>query len=209
MDFGTYCGTELVLYLSQVKWDQLNRDFVTLAELNNFIRGTLIPEAERMVDTYCHHAFGTPSYGTIVLDGNGKSWLPIPPEYCPLIGLSAGSVDGVGVTIANIMVYDDYVKYDGGNFTRNKQNVVFYGSFGYLNHQRVPIVPQDVAYVTAQIAANVLTDAVRRRMLPDIMQPALQGGGANVGALFSHPNVFPPSLQEKLDRYKISWIDVG
>jgi len=217
-DYGTYCGTELVVYLSQVKWDQL-KTYFSEALLNSFIVGTLIPEAEKIVDTYCNHGFGTPSYGTFTLDGSGKDVLFWPPKWTPLIGLGAGSVSGVGVTIGGaynstgVKVYDQYLRYNGGIFNTGKLNCVFYGSYGYLSEKdgTVPIVPRDVEYVTGQIAANVLADLTRRARAPDVMMDLMQGGGAGdvFRTLFAHPDVFPPSLQRKLDPYVIKWVDIG
>jgi len=208
-NFGTYCGTALVRYYSQVKYGQLGLASETV--FNDFI-GSLIPRAEKIIDSYCNHNFGTPSFGTFTLDGSGKSLLFFPPKWTPLIGLNAGSVDSSAVTIGNIKVYDQYVRYDGGNFAEGKQNVVFYGSYGYLDENRVPIVPPDVSHVCAQLCANVLMDMVRRRVLPDMfLKVGMTGDDTRITGytLFAAPDIFTLGLQNSLNKYKITWVDIG
>ena len=75
--FATYCGTLDVLYQSQIRGDQLK--YVTdSAVFANYIKDFMIPQAERFVDTKCGYSFGTPSLGTINVDGCGKKFLMLP-----------------------------------------------------------------------------------------------------------------------------------
>lgn len=208
-DYGTYCGTALVRFLAQAQFSQI-KEADTLGALNTWIESYLIPEAEKLVDGYCNHSFGTPSYGTFTLDGSGKTSLFFPPKWTPLIGLSAGSVNGVGVTIGDIKVYDQHLRWAGSSFTAGKQNVTFYGSYGYLNKNRTPIIPQDVEYVTGQICANMILDLIRRNKAPDFFATFLEGGGGSeIGPLFAQPKIFSNNLKELLDPYVIIWVDVG
>lgn len=211
-DFGTYCGTELVKYLSQVKYDQLAyfKD-LSDAAYEGWLEGTLIPSAERFIDGYVNHAFGTPSLGTITLDGGGKPIIFLPPQFTPMIGISAGSVGGVGVSTSNLYVYDQYIRYDS-NYPIGKQNVVFYGSWGYLDKDRLPIVPADISNVCAQLAANLVLDMVRRNMAPDLFASLMAGGdssGAGLRTLWATPAILTPPLKDILDDYRILWVDVG
>lgn len=211
-DFADYCGTALVRALCQVEFDQTN--FKTLGEAgwNGFIGGTLIPAAERFIDTFCNHAFGTPSLGTWRLDGNGKDFLPMPPERQPLIGIGAGSVGAAGITVTDLKISNSFIQYDGGNFSTGKKNVVLYGSYGYLDRNGAAIVPPDVGFVCAQLCANVINDMVRRRKTPDLYMAVMQSPTAadiKFRSIFNAPHILPSPLQEVLENYRITWQDVG
>lgn len=212
MNFGTYAGTALVRRVAQVSFPQL-KEVADDAEINAFIQDYLVPQAEQVVNGYTKNSFGTPSYGTMTLDGNGKQVLWFPPKWCPLIGFQAGSVDSVGITIGNIRVYDQHIAYVNSNFPEGYRNVVFYGSYGWLDEHRGAIVPRDVEYVTAALAGNVLADLVRRNQLPDVMREVLltrsAEGKLGIGSLFASPHLFTSELKGLLDPYKINWIDVG
>jgi hypothetical protein len=211
-NYGTYCGTLEVYYMSQVAYEQLT-NYVDEAAFNNWLLGTLIPSAEKTVDGYCNRSFGTPSYGTFSMDGNGSSWLPFPPKHTPLIGFSAGSVNGSGITIGDVKVYDTYIRREGSGFPDGKQNVVLYGSYGFLDHQRVPVVPADVRVVTATMCANVIADMVRRNIAPEIFRNLVfrqyQQNTEELTSLFVLPMLFSQDLKNRLDPYRVSWIDIG
>lgn len=211
-DYADYAGSLDVRYYCQTQWDQLT-EFVDVATFNNWIVGTLIPQAESLIDRYVGHPFGTPSLGTFVLDGDGRSTLFFPAKWTPLIGLGAGSVNGVGIAIGDVKVYDQYVRWDGGSFTSGKQNVVFYGSYGYLDKNRTPIVPDSVKYVCAQLCSNVILDMVRRNMSPDLFRSILLSrtseGEKGIGALWAAPTIFHDELKTMLDDYRIHWVDLG
>jgi len=202
--YGTYCGSLDVRYFCQTQWDQLT-EFTDVAEFNNWVEGTLIPKAEGMVNAYCNHAFGTPSFGTMRLDGSGRASLFLPPEYTPLIGIDAGSVDGVGITASDLVCYEQFIRYDGGIFPSGKKNVVLYGSFGYAE------LPHDIQYVTAQLCANVILDMIRRNMSPELFRQAMlsRQGSDPVPSLWASPNIFSSELKRMLFPYKIAWVDIG
>lgn len=184
----------------------------SLGALNTWIEDFVIPEAEKVVDGYCNHAFGTPSYGTFNLDGSGKQTLFFPPKWTPLIGVSAGSVDGTGISVtsADLHIYNEMVRRESSNFPEGKLNVVFYGSYGYLDKDRGAIIPRDVEYVTAQLSANVLLDLVRRNKAPDFFADFLAGGGGgDIGAIFAMPTLFSKNLKVMLDPYHVNWVEVG
>lgn len=176
----------------------------SITEFNSFINGTLIPQAEKFIDSYCGHTFGTPTPGTLTLDGNGKSVLFLPPKYCPLIGVGAGSIDNTAITpITDVHAHDQYLEYYNGNWNAGCKNVVIYGSYGYTS------IPKDINYVCAQICANVLMDMVRRRMAPDLFSSVMEGREPAFSSLWASPDVFTPNLQKLLDAYKITWVDFG
>ena len=201
-----YCGTLLVYYLSQISGVQLKQigsDSALLA----FIGTYLIPAAEKIVDGYCHHNFGTPTIGTWLFDGNGKDVLFLPPTYYPMIGVSAGSVNSSAVT-GNLKVYNQYLKLTSGNFLSGEQNVTIHGSHGYVT------IPEDVAYVTAQLASNMLVDMVKKNIAPDAFQQVLfngqkGGGGENIASMFNQSLLLNNTLKELLQPYVVSWVDIG
>ena len=166
-----------------------------------------------MIDRYIGHQFGTPSLGIFTLDGSGKSVLFFPPKWTPLIGLSAGSVDGVGLVMGGVKVYDQYIRYENGSFTEGKKNCVFYGSYGYLDKNGAPIVPDSIKYVCAQLCANVLLDMVRRNVAPELFKQILltrtAEGGMGVGSLWASPQVFTEELKNMLEGYRITWAEIG
>lgn len=196
---GTYCGTALVRVLSQVKYTQL--DFSTEALYNSFVQGTLVPQAQKIIDTYVNHGFGS-CLGTVSFDGNGKKTLVLPPEYCPLISVTSVTINTVNVT-SRIKTYDNYLKYDDGVFTADEQNVTIAASFGYRS------VPSDVEYVCAEICAGALRQFVRSKMMPDLLVPALEAEGAGMGAILMNPRVFTKELKEMLDKYVYYQIETG
>jgi hypothetical protein len=196
----SYCGSALVKYYSQVAYSQVSMG--SEAELNNFVVGTLIPQASKIIDNYVGHSFGTPSVGTFTYDGSGKTVLFLPLENTPFIGLTAGSVSNAGLTVANVKVHDQYLELDGGAFTKGKKNVTIFGSYGYVT------LPNDIQFVCAQLAANVLVDMVRRKVYPDAFL-AMAGSGGDAQALMASPTTFTKALKEQLDGYRVLWIDVG
>jgi len=211
-DWGTYCGTQSVIYLCQTSFDQLNFKAGGEANFGSWIQGTLIPQAEGFIDTFCNHGFGTPSYGTWLLDGNGKTFIPVPLARRPLIGIGSLSIGGVAQSSGIIKVHNDFVELDGGNFSTGKLNVTMYGSYGYLNGQGTPIVPQDISFVCAQLCANVINDMVRRRILPDAFMAMLKSPEATdvkYRGFFNAPHILPAALQEVLENYRVTYSDVG
>ena len=130
-----------------------------------------------------------------------------------MIGLSMGSIGGVGVTIGNIYVYDKYLKREGGGFPSGKQNIVFYGSYGYLDYKRVPIVPPDIQDVTATLCSNWIADMVRRNIAPEIFRNLVfrqyQQNTEELTSLFVLPMNFSQDLKNMLDPYRVLWVNVG
>ena len=211
-DYANYCGSLDVYYLSQVAFTQLV-NYTDVASFNNWLAGTLIPAAEKTVDGYCNRSFGTPSLGTFNLDGNGTSWLPFPPKFTPLIGFGGGSVNGVGITIGDIKVYDTYIRREGSGFPSGKQNVVLYGSYGFLDKNRVAVVPSDIRVITATLCANVINDMVRRNIAPEIFRNLVfrqyQQNTEELTSLFVLPMLFSQDLRNRLDPYRVNWTDIG
>jgi len=209
--FGTYCGTLDVLYQAQIMGTQLK--YFDDAIFANYIKDTMIPMAEGFVNTKCGYSFGTPSFGTLNIDGNGKSFLMLPVSFNPAIGFAAGSIDSTAITMANLKTYGRHVKLTSGIFTDGEQNVVLYGSYGYLDGHRAAIIPGDIQMVTARLCTNVISDMNRRHMLPDVFMNLFgdrkQAQGSTFHALFASPKIFSPYLKETLEPYRVRWVEVG
>ena len=207
---SNYCSTIDVNYLSQIAFQQLG--MATQSELNNWLAGTLIPIAQVFVNKYCNHNFGS-NTGTIICDGNGKESLHIPPSCLlngapaellplPLISVSQVSIDGTVGTITDFKIYKTFLAYECGIFCDGRQNVEIVAVYGYN------VVPEDIKYVTAQLCANALTEMVRKRMLPDLITPILEGGG-DVGILFRSPKVLTENEKAILWQYIFHHIEVA
>ena len=210
-----YCTPLTVKFLAQVEYNQFNFD--TDPDYEAFIDETLIPAAMWFIDNYVGHNFGSNGPGTILLDGSGKEAQHIsrigrvdtgsgyePPRLLPvpMMSITAVSFDGVAKTATDFQMYDEIITYKNNVFPTGRQNIKIEGSWGYAS------VPDDIRYVDAQICANLLTEMVRSRMLPDLITPILTGGG-DVGVLFSSPKVLTQNEKEILDRYRFREYAVG
>ncbi|GAH62918.1 unnamed protein product, partial [marine sediment metagenome] len=98
--------------------------------------------------------------------------------------------------------YNEIITYEGNVFDTGRQNIKIEGTWGYA------AVPDDIRYVAAHICANLLTDMIRSRMLPDLITPILTGGG-DIGVLFRSPKVLTTNEKEILDRYRFWEYAVG
>ena len=209
-----YCTSLIVKLLAQVTYDQL--DFDSDPDYETFIDEAIIPAAMRVIDSYVSHNF-QPNSGTIRLDGSGNEALHIsrvgmvdtgsgyePPNLLPvpMLTITAISFNGVAKTPADFQIYDEIITYEGNVFDTGRQNIKIEGTWGYAS------VPDDIRYVAAQVCANMLTEMVRSRMLPDIITPILVGGG-DVGALFRSPKVLTKNEKEILNRYRFREYAVG
>jgi len=192
----SYCGTTEVTMLAQLAYTQLG--FANNNQMGSYIAGTLIPAAQKFIDSYCNHRFGSYS-GTWLQDGSGKKLLVMPTQYCPLISVTSITVDGVAVT-ADVKVYDNYVVYDDGVFTQDEQNVTVVASYGYTS------VPTDVQYVCAELCASMLRQILRSRMMPDLIVPTLESGDIST-TLLANPKVFTNELKDRLEVYKLQQVE--
>ena len=208
---AVYCGTLDVYYLGgHIKYQQLG--FASEAIFNAWMDGTLIPKAQDMMDNYAGRNWRLNS-GTIELDGNGKEALPLsraghiyglPGSLLPVPLLSVTSVKiDSGANIAtSIKFYDSYIAYDCGHFCVGRQNIEIVGTWGNS------VVPHDIQAVTAQICVNFMTEAIRMRMLPDLLTTTMEGSG-NIAGLMRAPKVLTVSEKEVLDRYRFREIESG
>jgi len=210
-DFADYCGSLDVRYYCQTQYDQLT-EYGDVATFNNWIAGTLIPQAEKVIDRYIGHHCGTPSYGTLNLDGSGKQVVWLPAKYTPFIGASGGSIDSVGITMSDLRYYDQHIARNAGNFPTGFQNVTLNGSWGYLDGNRLPIVPEDIQYICSQLCANVILDLVRRNVAPEIFRQIMvtrtMEGERGMGSLWASPFVLTEELRQMLNEHKIKWVDI-
>jgi hypothetical protein len=195
-----YCNADLVKALSQIQYQQVG--YASDSDYEDFINQNLIPHASKIIDSYVGHGFGTPTAGTFTYDGSGKEVLFLPINNSPFLGVSAGSINSVGVTASDVKIHDQYLELDGGVFTKGKQNVVFYGSYGYAT------MPSDIQFSCAQLSANMLSDMVRRKVYPDLFMPMSANGG-DAGVLMANPKVFTAAIKDLLDPYKLTSIDIG
>jgi len=194
-----YCTPLATKWFSQVTYKQL--DFDTEGDYEGFIQNVLIPAAEKVIDSYCHHDFNNNVGGTVTLDGNGKQKLVIPPPYVPVISVSSVTVDGTDVT-SDIKSYSTYIAYDGGSFTEDYQNVVVVLNYGYAS------VPTDVELACAEYVANMLLELVRRKMIPDLIAQDLTREGGGATSLFRSSKVFTKEIKETLNKYVYSSVGV-
>jgi hypothetical protein len=200
---GAYCSPDLVDSLSQVSFAQLG--FVDKASLDAFLTDTIIPAAQKLVEGYVQHNFQN-NAGTIKLDGRGKRIPMIPPPYLPVMSVSSVQIDGIEV-VGSIKIFETYLASDGRYFTENQarhQNVQITLTYGYT------AVPDDVAYVTAQICANMLADMVRRKMMPDTVAKAMQVNAETViiSGMGKRSDIFTAELKEALTPYMYTRMDV-
>ena len=206
-----YCGTADVNYLGGfIKYQQLG--FPLEATFSAWMEGTLIPKAMDVMDNYTGRNWKLNS-GTIELDGNGKEALPLsraghiyglPGSLLPvpLLSVTSVKIDGGANIATSTKFYDSYIAYECGNFCKGRQNIEIVGTWGNS------AVPHDIQAVTAQICVNFMTEAIRMRMLPDIMTTVMEGSG-NISALMRAPKVLTVSEKEVLDRYRFREIEAG
>jgi len=211
-----YCGTLDIYYLGgHVKYQQTG--FSAEATFNNWLSGTLIPKAQEAIDNYVGHNFSS-NTGTIRLDGNGKEVIPIsraglvdsgsgfyPPRLLPmpLLSITSVSIDSGADVSSSCKAYDTHVAYENQTFCTGRQNVDIAGSWGYIS------VPHDIQMVTAQICVNALREAIRTRMLPDLITGVMEGGGKALNAIMYAPRILTANEKEILERYRYREIEVG
>jgi len=220
-----YCGSYDVTLFGQVTYAQVG--FASQVLMDAWVQGTLIPKCQDIVNNYAGHDFYH-NHGTIRVDGSGKetqlitgsstvvrsnqavtgSGNPIPVELLPLplVTVDEVWVDGVAQTVTDFQTYKSYVTYEGNVFCGGRQNVDIIGTWGYGTY------PHDVQYVTAQIAANCLSEMVRRRMVPDIITPVLERGMASdraIAIMLRTPLVFTQNEREILNKYRYYSLEVA
>ena len=207
----SYCGTLDVYYTGgNIQYQQLG--FTSLAIYNNWVLGTLIPIAQDFVDNHVGHNFSDNS-GTIILDGGGREHLNIsrvglvnglPPLLLPLplTDITSVTINSGANVSASIKMYDTYIRYDCNNFCMGNQNVTIIADWGYAT------VPDDIAYVTAQLCVNVLREAIRTRMVPDLITTIMEGAGA-IGAIMRSPRACTVNEKEIMDKYRYREIEMG
>lgn len=221
-----YCGTFDVIIFSQINYEQVN--FSTDVAYLGWIKGTLIPKCQDMIDNYVGHNFYE-NHGTIRLDGSGKEVQHISPHGLtvfsnqsvtdatgtlkpnkllplPLITVTGVTIDTTAKTLTDFQIYESYVAYYRNRFDTGRQNVDIIGTWGYGTY------PHDIQYVTAQLSANALREMIRSEMMPDMITPILETGQGSVGALsalFRSPRVLTKNEKDILDRYKLYSLEVG
>lgn len=210
-----YCTVTLVGYMSQIPKELIG--FTTQAAYDTHVGTTLIFQAESFIDTYCGgrdpinysgtmRRFNT-NTGTLDLDGNGHSVLWFPPPYTPIRTVVSATLNGGAITPANIKVHTQYIEWDGGVFTEGKKNVNVAFTRGYAT------VPSDIQFVTAELCANTLMDMARRNTAEDV---ASVGPGRldfttlfGSPAIFGSPSIFTKDMKERLENYRITWVELG
>jgi len=209
-----YCGTLDVYYSGQVRYNQFKSIFTTEVIYNNWILGTLIPQAMAVVDEYVSHNFQSNS-GTLLLDGNGKPWLPmtregvvddgsgyLPMEILPVPLITVDSVTDNGTAVTDYKTYHSYIKNDDGVFQNDYQNVKIIGTWGYTS------VPNDIQYVTSRMCANVLGEMLRMRNIPDIIKSIMDGSGG-LAPLFYNPVIMTKNEKELLIKYRYKEVQMA
>jgi len=203
-----------VYYSGQIRFNQFKSIFPDLATYENWVLGTLIPQAMQVIDSYVGHNFQQ-NTGTILVDGNGKKWLPItreglvdsgsgyiPPELLPFPLIEVTSVEDNSTNITDYLVYHSYIKQDNGVFQKDEQNVKIIGTWGYTS------VPDDIRYATARMCANVLGEMLRMRNLPDIVKSVMDGA-TSVTPLFYNPVIMTRDERQILERYRYKEVQMA
>ena len=212
-----YASAEEVRYFAQIKHEQIG--FENESDYDSFLNDTLIPKAMDLVDRYCRHNFQD-NIGTIYVDGRSREtvhltsagvvtrWPDAYPEFpiglmpVPLMEVTAISIDGVAQNLAEFRTYNTHVAHRyGGVFCEGRQNVMIVARFGHGT------VPHDIQYVTAQLCSNLIADMVRRKMLPDLVTPILEGGG-NLNLLFRSPHVLTENEKSILNKYRFHAMEI-
>ena len=205
-----YCTVADVKLFCQINFEQL--DFASDAAYETWIEDTLIPKSMDMVDRYCRHNFQD-NLGTIYVDGRSREtvhvtsagvvtqWPDGYPEFpigllpVPLMEVTAITIDTVAQALTDFRTYNTHVAHVCGVFCEGRQNVVITARFGYGT------IPHDIQYVTAQLCSNLLADMIRRKMLPELITPILEGGG-NLNLLFRSPKVMTENEKSILNKYR-------
>ena len=220
-----YAGTTDVALFSQITYAQVG--FASQVALDAWVQSTLIPKCQDIINKYTGHNFYL-NHGTIRVDGSGKetqlitgsatsvysnqavtdSGDPEPVELLPLplITITGVNIDGVAQTVTDFQTYKSYVTYEDNIFASGRQNVDIIGTWGYGTY------PHDVQYVTAQIAANCLSEMVRRRMIPDMITPVLERGQASdrvIAMILRTPLVFTQNERDILNKYRYYSLEVA
>lgn len=198
-----YCTAADVEALCQIKYTQL--EYADNTAFENALTTLFIPFAMKIIDNYCGHNFQS-NTGTLTLDGNGRRVLMIPPPYLPILAAGTVLMGGVNIT-SNVTAYDTYIAYQGGVFTEDassRRNISATLSYGYT------AIPTDIQYATAQVAANILADMVRRKLMPESVARAMQAQADTV--IFSGMSksviILTNELRDLLDSYRFSCMDV-
>jgi len=205
-----YASAEEVRFFAQVKHPQVG--FENEADYDSFLNDILIPKAMDLVDNYCRHNFQD-NVGTIYVDGRSREtvhvtsagvvtqWPDGYPEFpigllpVPLMEVTAITIDTVAQALTDFRTYNTHVAHVCGVFCEGRQNVVITARFGYGT------IPHDIQYVTAQLCSNLLADMIRRKMLPELITPILEGGG-NLNLLFRSPKVMTENEKSILNKYR-------
>jgi hypothetical protein len=190
--------------LAQIQGKQLG--FESESDYESFIANQLIPAAQQIIDNFVGHNFQLNTNVVLKLDGRGKRILMIPPPYLPIISVSSVQIDGVEI-VSGIKVFETYLASDTRYFTENQarhQNVQVTLTHGYA------AVPQDVSFVAAQLVANMISDMVRRRLMPDTISKAMQTNAETViiGGMGKSASVFTAELKAMLNNYTYTRMDV-
>lgn len=206
-----YCGTMDVYYIGgNIQYQQLG--FASKAVFDAWLAGTLIPKAQDMMDNYAGRNWKSNS-GTIDLDGNGKevlslsrvgkvNGLPGSLFPVPLLSVTSVTVDSGANISTSIKWYDSFIAYENQIFCKGRQNVRIIGTWGNS------AVPHDIQAVTAQICVNFLAEAIRMRMVPDIVTTVMEGTGS-IAALMRSSKVLTVNETAILDRYRFREIEAG
>ena len=195
-----YCSAIDVDYAAQVKFTQL--EFGSQAAMDTYIETALIPQAQKLIDSYCGRQFFTKS-GTLIFDGTGKALLFLLPEYTPFLGVSGGTIQTSPIDVLAVKVHDQFLELYGAAWTTGKKNVTIVGSYGYV------AVPDDIRFTCAQICANSLVDMVRRKMFPQAFLAQANAGGEGAPVQMASSSIFTKPLKENLEGYRATWVDVG
>jgi hypothetical protein len=130
---------------------------------------------------YVHDPIETATF-TETIDGSGETTLRLP--YRPIVSVTALSIDGVAVTVSDLVVYADEVYLESG-FPAGRKNVAATWTAGHGT-----TVPEDM-----KLAVMLILEQAAQTSL---LQQATRGEYAYVFA----PTKWPKDAREIIDSYR-------
>ncbi len=160
-------------------------DLCTLAELKAFLGiaaedtaddtrlGELITSASAAIEAYCSRSFEVVAIEGELHDGDGTDELRV--DVTPIVSVSAVSIDGQAVNVADLAIYHTMVAFksgeysarlrsSGGIFPVGRQNISISYSAGYA------AVPRDIADACKFQVAFLMNTANKQGLISETNQ---------------------------------------
>lgn len=195
---SAYTTPDEVRKRALIKWDSLNYPdqpgvpFADEAALDAWLSGTVIPEAEKIINDHCLRLdFATHENETELVSGDGfRDFILLSKR--PVTAVSKVELKGNGSWVQQ-STSDYYVTGDRIQFrvvlVKGFQNIRVTYNWGFA------AVPGDVSYCAAETVARFLQKRVAYKM-----GPLVRVGDYRVE--LSNPDVFTADLKEALEHYR-------